>query len=338
MKLAVVIPTRNRPNELLRLLENLSLQTRRPDRVIIIDGSDEAERGAIETGARAAWFTVDLQRHWPPSAAAQRNRGLSLVPADFDLVALIDDDVTLDPQALAIVCRWAQTLSSEIIGLGLNPEDEAAAAAPGRWKSSRLARWLGLYSDRVAVVTPSGWHTRVRRVDELTTVDWLSTCAVAWRVAAIRELRFDEFFQTYSYLEDLEFSLQAARRGRFVMLPDADYLHLPAPGGRNSRLWFGQIEIRNRLYIVHKHGLSLSRFWLGVGIRAALTLVSMIHDAGEAARLWGNLQEIAAILWGKTPGLPQESRGHLAESLRVLGDRRHDGRGHRRTRSIERNK
>ena len=125
--------------------------------------------------------------------------------------------------------------------------------------------------------------------------------------AAIRDIHFDEFFVQYSYLEDLEFSQQARARGRFLILPSATYLHVPAPGGRKSRFWFGRIEIRNRHYIVRKHNLSMTRFWAGATIRAGMTLIGGVTgQTGELARFFGNIMEIPALLF--QPPVPRGSR------------------------------
>ena len=297
MKLAIVVPTRNRPDELQALLENLASQTRRPEAVVVVDGSDDAVSETIRVIVGASPLACRFLRHWPPSAAAQRNAGLDAVLAECDLVALIDDDVTLDNAALEILCGHAEKRDQGIVGFGLNPVDHDAHRAYGQWKVSWLTRRLGLYSDRMATVAPSGWHSRTLNVTQVTDVGWLTSCAVAWRAAAIGDLRFDEYFEAYSYLEDLDFSLQARQLGRFVILPDVTYLHAPATGGRKSRFWFGRIEIRNRHYIVCKHGLSQWRFWLGTAIRSAMTGVETVCGKREEfGRLIGNFAEIAAVV------------------------------------------
>ena len=99
MHLSVVIPTRNRTSRIARVLDSLSRQKRLPDTVIVIDGSDEPICEEVEQIVGATSLPVTYVRHWPPSAAAQRNRGLRELPVETDFVALIDDDLTLDPEA-----------------------------------------------------------------------------------------------------------------------------------------------------------------------------------------------------------------------------------------------
>ena len=295
-RLAVVVPTRNRPEELSTLLASLGEQTLRPDLVVVVDGSDDDLRPQVHTIVQNGWSDARYISHWPPSAAAQRNRGLDVVLDHCDLVALIDDDLTLDRRAFEDACSEIAGAPSDFIGFGFNPADEDARRGYGRLKGSGLAKRLGMYSDRIGAVTPSGWHTRLVRVDAPTEVEWLLSGAVIWKAAAIRQTRFDEFFVQYSYLEDLEFSLQARRLGRFLALSSASFLHKPAPGGRKSRFWFGRIEIRNRRYIVRKHGLSITRFWMGAVVRSVMTLASAIGGRpSEFGRLAGNAVEFCSL-------------------------------------------
>jgi GT2 family glycosyltransferase len=297
MRLAVVTPTRNRPKEVATLLTSLRAQTRRPDLLVVVDGSDAVLRPEVRKAVQEGCPDARYIEHWPPSAAAQRNRGFDAALEECELVALVDDDVTLPPDALENACREIAQAAPEFIGFGFNPSDADAVRGYGRLKSSRLARRLGLYSDRVGAVTASGWHTRLTRVAAATEVEWLTTCAAIWKAEAIRAIRFDEFFEQYSYLEDLEFSLQARTHGRLLALSSASFLHQPAVGGRKSRYWFGRIEIRNRHYIVRKHHLSRRRFWLGVVVRSVMTLaVSVMHNTSELARLRGNVTELLRLM------------------------------------------
>lgn len=293
MKLGIVVPTRNRPNELRRLLQNLSEQSRCPDAVVVVDSSDEQFDCEAVVRDFDGWLTVTYIRHWPPSAAAQRNAGIEAMVREVDLVGLIDDDVILDSEALENGCEAIERVSSDFIGFGMNPVGPGVMNGIGALRKSRPISCLGLYSPNTGGVAASGWHTRLVTVDEDTPVDWLTTCAAIWRANALENLRFDEFFHEYSYLEDLDLSLQARHLGRLLVLAEARYEHHAAPGGRKSRFWFGRVEVRNRYYIVTKHGLSRSRFVAGMLIRMGLT----VSDIGrgywrEMGRLLGNIVEL----------------------------------------------
>ncbi len=298
MRLAVVVPTRNRPREIDTVLTSLSRQSRLPDVVVIVDGSDPLLRCEAIAASHGSVLNIEYLQHWPPSAAAQRNAGIESIVRKSDLVALVDDDIELPPIALSTACDAIGSMPAEFVGFGFNTTDLAPEHGYGALKSSALAERLGLYSKRIGAVSSSGWHTRILRVDEFMEVEWLLSTAVIWRANMLKTIRFDEYFERYSYLEDLDLSLQARYQGgRLAILPRAEFTHRPAEGGRGSRFWFGHVEVRNRRYIVRKHGLSMSRFWLGVTIRAAATFGSIAKgNWREAGRLAGNFHEIVRIV------------------------------------------
>lgn len=295
-KLGIVVPTRNRPNELGRLLKNLSEQSRVPDAVVVVDSSDrEFDCKSIVLGL-ANLLPLRYIRHAPPSAAAQRNAGIETLVGEVDLIGLIDDDVVLDGDALKNACAAIFDLSDNIVGFALNRTDHEAAQKIGYLRGSRIIAATGLYSPRMGVVSPSGWHTRISTVEKDTVVEWIATGAAIWRASALKDLRFDEFFEEYSYMEDLDLSLQARALGGLVVLAEAKYGHHAALGGRKSRFWFGRIEVRNRYYIVRKHGLSKSRFLVGMLLRMGLTVADIGRGHWcEVMRLLGNIAELPCM-------------------------------------------
>ena len=68
-------------------------------------------------------------------------------------------------------------------------------------------------------------------------------------------------------------------------------------------------RIRNRHYIVRKHGLSRWQFWLGAGIRTAMTFGGALVGRGEdAGRLRGNLAEVLSMIGNRTRTLFRTDR------------------------------
>jgi GT2 family glycosyltransferase len=94
-KLAVVIPTIGRHAELRRMLTSLAAQTRLPDEVIIVDED-------LSSGSFARDFPQLNTRSvvMPGSASSKRNAGFKAVCPEITLVAFMDDDIVLEPQAL----------------------------------------------------------------------------------------------------------------------------------------------------------------------------------------------------------------------------------------------
>ena len=203
-----VIATKDRPDDLRRVLRSLADQTHRPDLVIIVDSSATPVSSVVDEFG--AMLRVQYIRHLPPSAAAQRNAGIDAISTDVELIAFVDDDATLEPGALeAMLAFWADA-PPELGGAAFNMVNHPAQSL------SRLKRWsmvsaLGLYGARPGQVARSGWQTMTGFVENNISVAWLPSGAVVWRSKIIKACRFDEFFEGYSYLEDLEHSYRIGR-------------------------------------------------------------------------------------------------------------------------------
>ena len=86
-------------------------------------------------------------------------------------------------------------------------------------------------------------------------VDWIYTTACIFKTSEIQKFRFNLDFGNYSYLEDLDFSLNFLNSGKKILISaGAQYFH-PLSIDR-SGYKFGIYEVRNRYKIVKKYDLS----------------------------------------------------------------------------------
>jgi GT2 family glycosyltransferase len=273
-----------------KLLESLRRQTVGPAEVVVADASREPVGSVI---AEFPELTTRYLRHWPPSAAAQRNAGIRACEPAATLIGFADDDTTFEPQAFANMLSFWKDAAPDILGAAFNirnyPERGNAIL-----KHSVLAERIGLYSPKPGSVSRSGWQTVIGEQAQTQFVDWLPSTAVLFRREVFGSNVFDEFFEGYSYLEDLDFSYTIGRAGQLAVVADAGFSHFPSPGGRVSAREFGRYEVRNRLYFVRKHCLSLTRCYLGLAIRLTMTVCSgLIHrDASLLGRALGNIEEL----------------------------------------------
>lgn len=70
--ISLIVATKDRPDDLRKLLESLRRQIIRPAEIVIVDASHEPVELVV---AEFPELTTRYLRHWPPSAAAQRNAG-----------------------------------------------------------------------------------------------------------------------------------------------------------------------------------------------------------------------------------------------------------------------
>jgi len=286
--IAFVVATKDRPAELGRLLRSLEAQTRRPGELVVVDGGRESVE-ALCRGVRA--FPVRHMRCLPPSAARQRNAGLEAASAEARLIGFLDDDVVLDGRAVENMSRFWESADERTGGAAFNMTNHPPTALAGV-KLSSFAETIGLYSRRRGTVSPAGFQTMIGRVGSTAFLDWLPTGASIWRREVFESFRFDEWYDGYSYLEDLDFSYRVGKAFRLAVVADAGYLHLPAGSGRGNGLEFGRREVLNRLHFVRKNPeLSVPRCCAALAARLLMSLgLGLRHrDSYHLQRAWGNV-------------------------------------------------
>ena len=288
--ISLIVATKDRPDDLRKLLESLRHQTARPSEIVVVDASLEPVESVL---AEFPELTTHYFRHWPPSAAAQRNAGIRACGDAATLIGFADDDTTFEPQAFANMLAFWSNASPDLLGAAFNIRNYPPRRN-GSLKYSSLTKRLGLYSPRPGSVSPSGWQTIIGELPEAQFVDWLPSTAVVFRREVFDHDVFDEFFDAYSYLVDLDFGYTLSRIGRLAVVANAGFRHFPSTSGRVSARTFGRYEVRNRLYFVRKHCLSLSRCYLGLGIRLVMSVGSgLAHwNASLLMRAVGNLEEL----------------------------------------------
>ena len=295
LKLTFVVPTKDRPDELRRLLESMEIQTRPPDEVLVVDGGAAPVREVVE---RCRGLQVRYLRSLPPSATRQRNTGIQAVRPDHDLIGILDDDSVLAPEACEEMLRFWETASADIGGASFNLVNHPPLFASGL-KHLRMAERMGLYSRTQGAVLPSGFQVMLSDLNENRTVQWLPSGTSVWRRTVFQAFRFDEWYAGYSYLEDLDFSYQVGKRYKLVVVAGARQFHYPSPRGRLDGFRFGQREVANRLHFVRKHGeLSEVRCYAALTIRAFLSLVLAVRERNRdyVRRTAGNVIGLAKSL------------------------------------------
>jgi GT2 family glycosyltransferase len=284
-KLAIVIPTIGRHAELRRMLASLAAQTHLPDEILIID-QDQSTRAVVDEFPQLKIQVVAL----PGSAASKRNAGFRAMSPDIELVGFMDDDIELEPEAINAVLNFWERAPDDLGGVGFNLVNHPSVVAP-RLKGLRLTSRLGLYDSTKGAVLRSGIHTMIGCVNDHCYVRWLSSMAAVFPRRVLDEFMFDEWFQTYSYLEDLDFTYRIGKRYRLAVVADARVYHYPSQIGRPDWYVFGRKEVMNRLYFVSKHReLSRPLCCLALLIRASMSiLLGLLRlEVGYFKRVAGN--------------------------------------------------
>ena len=269
----LIIPTRNRISLLKNILTQLKNLKVIFNEIVVVDSSDKNER--INLVNICNQFRVKLL-FTKASSSLQRNVGLKYKNHKNIFVMFLDDDVIFYKNTFLEMDRTVKKYQQNpnIVGFCFNQVSNEYPNLLDRIKSSDVVKKMNLYSNRSGQITKSGWHTKILNVKKDTLADWAFTTASIYNSKNIENKFFNTSFGAYSYLEDLDFSLNVTKKKKkFIISSKARFKH-PINIDRSSFL-FGIVEVINRYKIVRKYNLSKFYFFINVFIRFFFSFIKI---------------------------------------------------------------
>jgi len=292
-KLAFVVPTYNRPEDLRRMLTSLSEQSVQCTQCIIVDASDEPVQYVLDEFPD---ISFDYVRVFPPSLSEQRNAGMRKLRPEITLAGYLDDDIVLLEGALEAMLSFCNSAPENIGGARFNIEDDYVASAKW-WQTLFLIR-----GNQMGSVLKSGFTTDIGTVSHDIYTHWLSGGATIWLRKVIEEFEYDEWYEGHGYLEDLDYSYRVSKKYQLVVIANARILHLTRPLRKDRNYLIGLWQVVNRIYFVKKHPeLSLLLcYWAILGnLLLSLAVGIFKPQSGRLNRAWGNCVGITKALTGR---------------------------------------
>jgi GT2 family glycosyltransferase len=294
----LIIPTRNRINLLKNILTQLKNLKVIFNEIIVVDSSDKNER--VNLVNICSQFRAKLL-FTKASSSLQRNVGLKYKKHKNKFVMFLDDDVIFYKNTFLemnkIVKKYQQ--NANIVGFCFNQVSNEYPNLLDRIKSSDVVKKLNLYSNSPGQITKSGWHTKILNVKKDTISDWAFTTASIYKSKNIKNKYFNTSFGAYSYLEDLDFSLNVTQKIKKIIISSKARFKHPMNIDRSSFL-FGKVEVINRYKIVRKYNLSKFYFFINAFIRFFISFIKIfIFNINSFLRSFGNFYAIILIFFIK---------------------------------------
>lgn len=256
----LVLCTRNRPVEVRTCLDTVRVQTRVPNRVLVIDSSDDDATMSVVTDLASTWPEGSAIEHIRAEPGLTRQRAAGIDASTDQIVHFVDDDTVLDSGYIAaIVAVLTDDREGVVGGVGGFVTDQP----PHRCR--RVDALLGLDGASEGVVLPSGRNVRVYTESrEPIGVDWLPGCAMSYRRAVFATERPNLAVGRDRNGEDVELSYRVRQHWRLVVTPHARIEHHESPRGRRSREQLVRVELISRYERVRAGTGRLSRraFWV----------------------------------------------------------------------------
>lgn len=277
-ELSVVIPTKDRIDDLKSCIKSIIIQNYPVKELIIVDGSDNDSteryiRSLIESNPELNCIYINQK-----GAGTARARNIGARSTSGNIIVFIDDDVILDENYMReIASVFEDDALGEIGGVGGKAREKRERE---RRMFDALYSIFGLIflrdSRKKGCVTVAGHPARFP--DRSSYVEWLDGKNMAYRKGLIGN--FDERLETlgpYAYYEDFDFSYSVNKKYKLFLNTRAGLIHNASQIARVDPFKVSSIKIQNQYYLVKKHSFSKAAFFYSsLGLLIAQAVIFMI--------------------------------------------------------------
>ncbi len=302
LPISAIVPTRDRPQPLSRMLHSLAAQSAQPAELVVVDAStDDQTQQLCQRSIPGLATQICYSRAIAVGAAVQRNQAVAAATQPY--ILFCDDDIWFEPECLSRV--WEGLQRDSALG-GINAMITNQRYQPpgrisrllfqvlhGQVETSYAGRCIGPGLNLLPEDHPD--------LPDVVSVDWLNTTCTLYRREALPYPPFAARFTGYSLLEDVTLSLAVGKRWHLANARTARIFHDSQPGDhKNNVAVLSKMELVNRHYVMTQ--ILQRRRWQDYGKLALLQLFgiaallrSLAGWRSLPATLWGKLQGIAAI-------------------------------------------
>ena len=200
--LVIIIPTKDRPKEVCRLLQSIKELDCEVGRVIVVASGQDISDVVIE-------FSKILPVEYYSSESGQikqRNKGISLLNDSTKLVATIDDDAFFYKTAVSEMILFWNSVETETAGVGFNIVNQKGH------KHNWLRGLLGVSVPEPGRVLKSGNSTSISNVKESIRSEWLNGGGTVWRQEILLKYPHAEIKSNWAVCEDLIYSYPKSKK------------------------------------------------------------------------------------------------------------------------------
>lgn len=278
MKFDVVIPTRNRPDDLNRLVDSIKNQIEKPDKVIIVDQSDEITNRIVSNE-----FEVEHIHASNVSGLTEaKNKGVE--KCHSEIIYFFDDDIILDPDFFQIMNSHFESDPNiyGICGKQKNCKDSLLNIL------SFSIFHIGAFRD-IRRKCNSGYIK-----DPIVETNIISGGITGYRRDVFNYYSFDEGLVKYCLGEDMDFSYRVSQRFKICFATDAQALHNHSQIGRYDAKESYACKVAGYSYF-YKKNLTKTLF---NKISLFLVMVGIVLDALYFAAISFNSDSLKGIVKG----------------------------------------
>jgi glycosyltransferase involved in cell wall biosynthesis len=252
-KISVILPTKNRTQDVIKCLESISIQTMLPDEVVIVDSSETEElKSKLDS-----FDNLNIKYIHDIKASLTRAENIGVENSIGDIIIILDDDVILEKNHIEEIIRVFNNYPAEKIGgVTGNPISNQPKSFIKKFFSFGMHVFATIFfitrygNGKFQL---SGMATTIQSADKITECEFLFGCDMAFRKEVISEFKFDESFHGYSWGEDDDIAYRVSRKYQNFYTPFAKFVHTGSPSARSNKYAGIKMGIENHYYLFRKN-------------------------------------------------------------------------------------
>lgn len=286
--IAVLVPTKDRPEHIKELLNSLICQTEPVGRIIIVaSGIDIADT----ISAYSKKLHIEYCYSQESGQIRQRNIGIGKLDDRSPLVACIDDDIVLDSHAIKEMIKFWNNAPVNTGGVGFNINNDHIE------RTSFMRGIFFLSSRKPGRVLLSGCNTPISNLKDNIRSQWLNGGSAVWQKDVLINNRHKEINTKWAIGEDLIFSYPLGKKFPLYVCANATVRHNHDNHPKNNKWYYfyGNTQTLWVYYFVRSNKeLSKVLFFLTLFMRVFGKLIYGI-SLGKLDSINFSIGSIAAI-------------------------------------------
>lgn len=279
--IAVLVPTKDRPEKIYNLLNSLAEQIVYIGRIIIVDGGVSVRDIVYSFKDR---LPVEHYLCQPPGQIRQRNMGIQKLDEATRLVACVDDDIVFEKDAFQNMLLFWNEVEPETAGVGFNVVNVPS------YRYSFLKRLFGASGPQQGQVLSSGYNTSLENVPKSIRTTWLNGGVTVWRKDILTRNFHKEVNTPWAPCEDLIFSYPLGKKYPLYICAEArtrhEHIFAPLPSGN---IWHfrGKTGVLWRLrFVLSNEDLSTVAFiWMTLSTAVAGCMIGIFKRDTDFIKL-----------------------------------------------------
>jgi GT2 family glycosyltransferase len=246
--ISVIVPTKDRFNDLRRFLQSLDNQTLFPDELVIVDASsDNNTYEFIKIKRKASAYPIKYIKT-NPGTSRQRNIGVKASTGKY--LFFFDDDIVLETKFLEVVHQtFAAYKAQNVVGIAGRMTNISRTHS----LIDRIFKKLFFLNEQGNGRLKLSGFPAHKFDNKLAFVNVLPGGCTAFASQVFSSYCFDENLKGYSYMEDIDFSYRVSQRFNLLYQPKARCKHFASTYRTADSRQLRRMLARHHLYLFKKN-------------------------------------------------------------------------------------